>query len=128
MVKNNLYQEIMNKHSNRSKARKARHFRIRKKISGSSERPRLVVFRSNLHIYAQAVDDTQGITLESSSTLQLKKKNGATKESATEVGVDVAQKLLNRSIDEVVFDRGGYPFHGRVKSLAEGARKQGLKF
>lgn len=112
-------------------ARNRRKIRIRKKISGTSARPRLVVFRSNQHIYAQLVDDVAGKTLLSSSTLVLSKAGEAVKansESAVKVGKDLAAKAKEINIETVVFDRNGYLFHGRVKSLAQGARDGGLKF
>lgn len=111
--------------------RKRRHIRIRKKMSGTSERPRLVVFRSTKHIYVQVVDDHSGKTLVSSSTLALA-KDGETlklnKDSATMVGKDLAAKALALNISKVVFDRNGYLYHGRIKALADGAREGGLNF
>ena len=107
--------------------RKKRHLRIRNKISGTAERPRLSVFRSNKHIYAQAIDDVRGETLVSASDRDLK-KDGSDKEIAGKVGKILAKKALKTGIKEVVFDRGGYRYHGRVKALAEGARDGGLKF
>ena len=116
----------------RLKGRQARHRRIRKKISGTNSRPRLAVFRSARHIYVQAIDDDQGYTLASSSTIiinkSIKKIYSGNKEAAKAVGTDIAKKLLEKSISSVVFDRGGYVFHGRVQALAEGAREAGLKF
>ena len=116
----------------RLKGRKARHRRIRKKISGTSLRPRLAVFRSARHIYAQAIDDSAGSTLAASSTLaiqkSLKKTYTGNKESAKAVGADVAKKLIEKSISTVVFDRGGFIYHGRVQALADGAREAGLNF
>ena len=116
----------------RLKGRKARHRRIRKKISGTSLRPRLAVFRSARHIYAQAIDDSVGSTLAASSTLtiqkSLKKTYTGNKEAAKAVGADVAQKLIEKSISTVVFDRGGFVYHGRVQALADGAREAGLNF
>ena len=116
----------------RLKGRQARHRRIRKKISGTDSRPRLVVFRSARHMYVQAIDDNNSITLACSSTLaiqkSLKKIYSGNKEAAKAVGVDIAKKLIEKSISSAVFDRGGYVFHGRVQSLAEGAREAGLKF
>lgn len=111
--------------------RKRRKLRIRKKISGSAERPRLVVFRSNRHIYAQLVNDDSGQTILSSSTLSLIKAGQAVKldrASAAVVGKDVAEKAKAMNIEAVVFDRNGYKYHGRIQSLAEGAREAGLKF
>ncbi len=116
----------------RLKGRKTRHRRIRKKISGTSLRPRLAVFRSARHIYAQAIDDSAGSTLAASSTLtiqkSLKKTYTGNKEAAKAVGADVAKKLVEKSISTVVFDRGGFVYHGRVKALADGAREAGLNF
>ena len=116
----------------RLNGRQARHRRIRKKISGTNLRPRLAVFRSARHIYVQAIDDDQGKTLAWSSTLaiqkSLKKIYSGNKEAAKAVGVEIAKILLEKSISSVVFDRGGYVFHGRVQALAEGAREAGLKF
>ena len=116
----------------RLKGRKTRHRRIRKKISGTSLRPRLAVFRSARHIYAQAIDDVAGSTLAASSTLtiqkSLKKTYTGNKEAAKAVGADVAKKLIEKSISTVVFDRGGFVYHGRVQALADGAREAGLNF
>ena len=116
----------------RLKGRQARHRRIRKKISGTSLRPRLAVFRSARHIYAQAIDDSAGSTLAASSTLtiqkSLKKTYTGNKEAAKAVGADVAKKLIEKSISTVVFDRGGFVYHGRVQALADGAREAGLNF
>ena len=116
----------------RLKGRQARHRRIRKKISGTNLRPRLAVFRSARHIYVQAIDDDQGNTLACSSTLaiqeSIKKIYSGSKDAAKAVGTEIAKKLLEKSISSVVFDRGGYVFHGRVQALAEGAREAGLKF
>ena len=116
----------------RLNGRQARHRRIRKKISGTNLRPRLAVFRSARHIYVQAIDDGQGKTLACSSTLaiqkSLKKIYSGNKDAAKAVGAEIAKKLLEKSISSVVFDRGGYVFHGRVQALAEGAREAGLKF
>lgn len=103
-----------------------RHERVRKTVSGTPERPRLDVFRSNMHIYAQVIDDTKGITLASASSLKLAR--GSNCEAAKEVGKMVAEAALKAGITEVVFDRGGYIYHGRVKALADGAREAGLKF
>lgn len=106
-----------------------RHKRIRAKIFGTKERPRFCVFRSAKHIYAQLIDDEKGHTLAAASDLELKESKGKTKkEKAFAVGQLIAEKALKKKIEVVVFDRGGYAYHGRVKSLAEGARKGGLKF
>jgi len=112
--------------------RKRKHLRVRKKISGTPERPRLCVFRSNSHIYAQVIDDLAGKTLVSASTLdkEIKEKIefGGNIEGATEVGKLVAQRALAQGIETVVFDRGGYLYHGRVAALAAAAREAGLNF
>ena len=113
----------------RNEARIKRHRRIRKNISGTAERPRLNVFRSLNHIYAQIIDDTKGITLVSASTMDKEfKEYGGNCEAAKAVGKMVAEKALEKGIKAVVFDRGGYVYHGRVASLAEGAREGGLDF
>ena len=106
-----------------------RHVRVRGKISGTPNRPRLNVFRSNANIYAQIIDDVNGVTLVSASTVE-KSFEGATgnAEAAKKVGQLVAERALAKGIDTVVFDRGGYVYHGRVTALAEGAREGGLKF
>ncbi|NMB34358.1 MAG: 50S ribosomal protein L18 [Clostridium sp.] len=113
-------------------ARARKHVRVRKKIVGTSERPRLNVYRSLTNIYAQIIDDTTGRTLVSASTLDtdIKGKNGycGNKKAAKEVGMLVAKKATSSGIKKVVFDRGGYLYHGRVKELAEGAREAGLDF
>ncbi|MDW7667262.1 MAG: 50S ribosomal protein L18 [Bacillota bacterium] len=122
----------MIKKFNRNDSRKKRHRVIRKSIQGTPERPRLNVFRSSKHIYAQIIDDTQMNTIVSSSTLdkQLSDKlEGLTKKEAAElIGKDIAEKAKEAGVEKVVFDRGGYLYHGRVKALAEGARENGLKF
>ena len=109
--------------------RKIRHERVRNKIVGTSEVPRLCVFRSNTNIYAQIIDDEKGITLVSASSLdkELKLKN-ANIEAATKVGESLAKKAVKAGIKKVVFDRGGYLYHGRVKALAEACRENGLEF
>lgn len=119
----------MVKKPNSNKARIRRHQRVRAKISGTSECPRLNVFKSLNNIYAQIIDDTKGITLVSASTLD-KEFEGATGncEAAKKVGLLVAKKALEKGIENVVFDRGGYLYHGRIKELADGAREGGLKF
>lgn len=113
-------------------ARVRKHIRVRKKLKGSVERPRLNVYRSLNHIYAQIIDDTNGSTLVSASTLDEaikgKLKFGGNKEAAKEVGKLVAEKAIDKGIKLVVFDRGGYLYHGRVKELAEAAREAGLEF
>ncbi len=112
-----------------NKARLNRHKRVRGKISGTAQRPRLNVFRSTNNIYAQVIDDVAGVTLAAASTLD-KELNGygGNKEAAKKVGKLIAERAAKKKIKEVVFDRGGYIFHGRVKELAEGAREGGLKF
>lgn len=103
--------------------------RIRKKVFGTSEKPRLSVFRSNKQIYAQIIDDNNGVTLASASSYKNKAAEGKTKsEAAAIVGKDVAEKAAKAGVKTVVFDRNGYQYHGRVKALAEGAREGGLKF
>jgi large subunit ribosomal protein L18 len=110
-------------------ARERRHRRVRGKVRGTAERPRLVVFRSNRGIEAQLVDDEAGRTLAAASWLHLKKSFQGTKsEQAAEVGKLLAQNAKKAGVDRVVFDRGGYLYHGRVKALAEGAREGGLGF
>ena len=104
-----------------------RHKKIRRNLSGTSDSPRLCVFRSNTAIYAQIIDDSKGVTIASSSSLELKLKNNNI-ETASAVGKDIAQKAKNAKIKTVVFDRGGYLYHGRVKALAEAARENGLEF
>lgn len=109
-------------------ARIRRHARVRKNISGTSEIPRLNVFRSNKAIYAQVIDDSKGVTLVSSSSLELKLQNGGNIEAAQKVGKDIAEKCKKAKINKVVFDRGGFLYHGRVAALAESAREAGLEF
>ena len=112
----------------RNDVRKRRHARVRAKLSGTAECPRLNVFRSNTQIFAQIIDDVKGVTLVSSSSVELKIKNGGNVEGATLVGKDIAEKAKKLKIKNVVFDRGGYLYHGRVKALAEAARENGLEF
>jgi len=113
-------------------ARKRRHLRVRAKLSGNASRPRLCVFRSLNHIYAQVINDEQGHTLVTASTLDPEIKNGLDSQAKSAraglVGSLVAKRALDNGIKEVVFDRGGYKYHGRVKALAEAARQAGLKF
>ena len=106
------------------------HKRIRKSVTGSPDRPRLAVFRSNKHIYAQVIDDSKGTTLTAASTLDAKEsvKHGGNIAAAKAVGKLVAERAKAQGIDAVLFDRGGYLYHGRVKALAEAAREAGLKF
>ncbi len=106
-----------------------RHKRVRGKVSGTPERPRLNVFRSETNIYAQLIDDTKGVTLVSASSLEKGFEGpGSNCEAAKKVGEAIAQRARDKGIEAVVFDRGGYLYHGRVKALAEGAREGGLKF
>ncbi len=109
-------------------ARQRRHRRVRGKLFGSAERPRLVVFRSNRGIEAQLVDDLEGKTLAAASWLNLKSFKGSKTEQAAEVGKLLAQNAMKANVETVVFDRGGYLYHGRVKALANAAREGGLKF
>ena len=119
----------MIKKTDKKAMRLHRHVRVRGKISGTPNRPRLNVFRSNANIYAQIIDDVNGVTLVSASTVE-KSFEGATgnAEAAKKVGQLVAERALAKGIEEVVFDRGGYVYHGRVAALADGARDGGLKF
>ena len=110
------------------KARIRRHKRVRTKVTGTAERPRLVVFRSNRGIEAQLVDDLEGRTLAAASWLQLRSFKGAKSAQAAEVGKLLAQRAKEAGIDTAVFDRGGYLYHGRVKALADAAREGGLRF
>ena len=112
-----------------NKARLRRHRRVRGKISGTAERPRLNVFRSSANIYAQVIDDVAGVTLCAASTVEQGfEGSGGNKEAARRVGKLIAERAQEKGISNVVFDRGGYIFHGRVQELAEGAREGGLKF
>ena len=114
----------------RNEKRIARHKRIRQNLAGTAQKPRLCVFRSNTAIYVQVIDDAAGNTLcsASSNDKELKLTNKNNIEAATKVGQAIAKKLLAKNIENVVFDRGGYLYHGRVKALAEAAREAGLKF
>ncbi|WP_040826147.1 50S ribosomal protein L18 [Thermaerobacter subterraneus] len=117
----------------REEARDRRHRRVRKKVLGTAERPRLNVFRSLKHIYAQVIDDEAGVTLVAASTVEPELREavggyGGNVEAAKVVGRAIAQRALARGISKVVFDRGGYKYHGRVKALAEAAREAGLDF
>jgi large subunit ribosomal protein L18 len=122
----------MIKQIDRKIVRKRRHFRVRKKVTGTPEKPRLAVFRSEKHIYAQIIDDVSKKTLCSSSTIAKSLKGTLAKTwdkaAAEKVGEDLAKKAIDAGIEAVVFDRGGFKYHGRVKALADGARKAGLKF
>lgn len=116
----------------RAISREKRHYRLRNKISGTSNKPRLCVFRSNKHIYAQIIDDTIGHTLVASSTKDIEVANGlkstSSKDAAKAVGASIAKKAIDKGVNVVVFDRGGYIFHGKVKELADAAREAGLQF
>ncbi len=112
----------------RQKMRRRRHRRVRRKIFGSPERPRLSVFRSNRHIYAQLIDDLAGRTLAAASSAELDANGLSKTEQAEKVGELLAGRAREKNIEKVVFDRGGYLYHGRVKALAEGARKGGMQF
>lgn len=110
-------------------ARERRHRKIRRKISGTDSRPRLNVFRSAKHIYAQIIDDQKGVTLISASSLEKDFGSyGGNKEAAKKVGKMIGERAIKKGLEEVVFDRGGYLYHGRIKELADGAREAGLKF
>lgn len=108
--------------------RQRRHKKIRAKIFGTADRPRLSVFRSPKHIYAQLIDDDKGKILASASDLEFKGKKKAKTDKAKEIGNLIAKKAVENKIEKAVFDRGGYKYHGRVKALADGAREGGLKF
>lgn len=110
--------------------RKKRHARVRTKISGTAERPRLNVYRSNKHIYAQLIDDTTGVTIASASTMDkaVEAETTGNAEAAAKVGELIAKRAVEKDVKSVVFDRGGYLFHGRVKALADAARENGLEF
>ena len=113
----------------RVEVRQKKHRRIRNRFAGTPQRPRLAVYRSNNHMYAQIIDDTKGVTLVSASTVEAAfEGNGGNKEAAKKVGQTVAARAIEKGISEVVFDRGGNIYHGRVMELAEGAREGGLKF
>ncbi len=122
----------MIKKASRSAAREKRHYRLRNKISGTAQRPRLAVFRSDKHMYAQIIDDVQGHTLVSASTVEKEAKEKLDKTSniaaAQFVGELIGRRAVEQGITEVVFDRGGYIYHGKVKALAEAAREAGLQF
>ena len=120
----------MIKKTSRNEMRVIRHKRIRENLSGTSVKPRLSVFRSNANISAQIIDDTKGVTLVSASSLEkeLNIKNGGNIEAAKVIGAEIAKRAKSKKINEVVFDRGGYLYHGRVAALAEAARENGLEF
>jgi large subunit ribosomal protein L18 len=112
----------------RDEIRQRIHARIRRKLAGTTERPRLSVHRSLNHIYAQVIDDQTGETLASASTLALKTKSGGNVAAAKEIGKAIAEKAVGKGVKKVVFDRGGYLYHGRIKALADAAREAGLEF
>ena len=112
----------------RNEIRQRIHSRIREKLSGTTERPRLNVYRSLNHIYAQVIDDQKGETLVSASTLQAKSKTGGNVAAAKEIGKTIAEQAVAKGVKKVVFDRGGYLYHGRIKALADAAREAGLEF
>jgi large subunit ribosomal protein L18 len=119
----------MVKRTDSNKQRLKRHIRVRAKVSGTAAKPRLAVYRSNANISAQIIDDVAGVTLVAASTLEASFEGiGSNKEAARKVGNTLAKRALEKGITTVVFDRGGYIYHGRVSELAEGARKGGLKF
>lgn len=112
----------------RNLIRRRVHTRIREKLTGTTERPRLNVYRSLNHIYAQVIDDSKGVTLASASTMAAKVKTGGNVAAAKEIGKQVAELALAKGVKKVVFDRGGYLYHGRIKALADAAREAGLEF
>ena len=116
----------MNTETKRNAIRQRIHQRIRRKLSGTAERPRLNIYRSLNHIYAQVIDDQKGETLVSASSIKL--KTGGNVAAAKEIGKTVAEKAVEKGIKKVVFDRGGYLYHGRIKALADAAREAGLEF
>jgi large subunit ribosomal protein L18 len=122
----------MIKKADKNKARVKRHLRVRKKINGTTSRPRLNIFRSSKHMYAQIIDDTNGVTIVAASTLDKDLKdnvsNGGSVEAARKVGTLIAERAKAKGINNVVFDRGGYLYHGRVQALADAARESGLEF
>lgn len=112
----------------RNEVRQKRHRRVRAKVSGTPEMPRLNVFRSTKHINVQVIDDVNGVTLASASSIDMKLENGGNIEAAKKVGAEIAKRAQAKNITKVVFDRGGYLYHGRVKTLADAAREAGLEF
>ncbi|MCL1848821.1 MAG: 50S ribosomal protein L18 [Clostridiales bacterium] len=122
----------MIKKTNKKAVRQKKHLRVRKKISGTPDCPRLAVYRSLQHIYAQIIDDTQGLTLLSASTLESPLKgtmdNTGNIEAAKKVGLEIGKKAIEKGLTQVVFDRGGNLYHGRIQALADGAREAGLAF
>ena len=119
-------------HTHRSVSRKRRHLRVRRKVQGTAERPRLNVYRSLEHIYAQLIDDVSGHTLVSLSTISRDVRSDLADlsklEQAKSIGKSIAERAREKGIEQVIFDRGGYPYHGRIKALAEGSREGGLVF
>jgi large subunit ribosomal protein L18 len=113
---------------NRDEIRRRIHSRIREKVTGTAERPRLSVYRSLNHIYAQVIDDTKGVTVASASSKAARLKTGGNVAAAKEIGKLVAERAQEKGIKKVVFDRGGYLYHGRIKALADAARESGLEF
>jgi large subunit ribosomal protein L18 len=114
--------------TNRNQIRQRIHARIRQKLSGTADRPRLNVYRSLNHIYAQVIDDQTGTTIASASTLSLKLKTGGNVAAAKEIGKTIAERAAEKGIKKVVFDRGGFLYHGRIKAVADAAREAGLEF
>jgi len=115
--------------ADKKKTRRKRHLRVRNRIAGTAQRPRLCVFRSLSHIYAQIIDDEKGVTLTAASSVEKDfDANGSNIAGAKKVGANIAKKALDLGISEVVFDRGGYIYHGRIAALADAAREAGLKF
>ena len=112
----------------KNKARQKRHLRVRAKVKGTAQSPRLNVFRSLKNVYAQLIDDVAGVTLVSASTVEKDFGYGGNKDAAKKVGQKLAERAKAKGIDKVVFDRGGYLYHGRIQELAEGAREGGLQF
>jgi len=113
--------------TSRTAARQRRHYRVRKQVRGTAARPRMAVFRSNKHIYVQVIDDVTGHTVASASTREGKKKS-LTVASAAKVGKKIASRAKDAGVETVIFDRGGFAYHGKVAALADAARKEGLKF
>lgn len=118
----------MIKKESKNVSRVRRHLRVRAKISGTPECPRLSVFRSNKHIHAQIIDDVNGVTLVACSSVSLKLEHGGNIEASQKVGAEIAKLAIEKGITKVVFDRSGYVYHGRVKQVAEAAREAGLVF
>ena len=118
----------MVKKTNSNEERIRRHKRVRTKVSGTPECPRLCVFRSNKHIHTQVIDDVNGVTLVAASSVDMKLVNGGNMDAAVKVGAEIAKRALEKNITCVVFDRGGYIYHGRVQALADAAREAGLNF